>query len=146
MLGQMLSVASCPSCLASWVGLKVLLPFLCDGLRDAWGSSSFPPNLPIPFTEALEHSGWAFTCLTSSHVDASNLCHSQYPKRLPMWQIIALGMWAVVNLPTQPIITLKISKKTLPSDLFLFRVWDGFAVWWATCFLCCCPPRTFSVF
>lgn len=46
-----------------------------------------------PASQASEHDLWIFTSLACYHVDASNLCHSEYPKRFQMWHIILLGMW-----------------------------------------------------
>lgn len=61
-----------------------VLPFLSDGLPEAWQSSLFIPSVFIPFNQVSEHNLWYFPSLACSHIDASNLCHSEYPKLLQM--------------------------------------------------------------
>lgn len=55
--------------------------------------SSLTSSPPIAFSQASEHDLWIFTSLACCHLDASNLCHSEYPKWFQMWHIILLGMW-----------------------------------------------------
>lgn len=61
-----------------------VLPFLSDGLPDAWQGSLLIPSVLIPFNQISEHNLWYFPSLACSHIDTSNLCHSEYPKLLQM--------------------------------------------------------------
>lgn len=95
-----------------------MLFFLGDGPPYTWQSSSLTSSLPNPFIQASEHDIWTFTGLACSRVNASRLCHLEYPKLLQMWHIVFLGMWAV-SIYQQ---SLRFLLKLVASFFFLGRV------------------------